>query len=110
MENFFENFIFEINREITKPFTNQSFEAISTLCQDGTVPMCRDSKGKLWAMAGHSHHALYYPGHIGMFCGDNLDNMVEIYQISLNFCLGTAGYAFSGITYPEGVRSRGKAP
>ena len=107
MNNFLKDFNFEIDSGETKPFTNQSFEAVSTLCQDGTVPMCRDSKGKLWAMAGHSHHALYYPGHIGMFCGDSLDNMVELYQISLNFCTGTAGYAFSGIPYPEGVKSRG---
>lgn len=107
MENFLKDFNFNIERTSTKPFTNQSFEALSTLCQDGTVPMCRDSKGKLWAIAGHSHHALLYPGHIGVFCGDSIDNLTELYQVSLNFSLGTAGYAFSGIPYPEGVKSRG---
>lgn len=107
MENFLKEFNFKIEKEATKPFINQSFEAVSTLCQDGTVPMCRDGKGKLWALAGHSHHALYYPGHIGVFKGDSIDNLVELYQMHLNFSLGTAGYSFSGIPYPEGVKARG---
>ena len=48
--------------------------------QDGTVPFCRDAAGKLWAISGHSNG-----GHIGMFCGDDLSDMRQMYPISLNF-------------------------
>lgn len=70
--------------------------------QDGTVPFCRDAAGRLWAIAGHSH-----ADHIGMFCGSDLSDMKQVYPISLNFCVGHADYAFSGIRYPEGVKARG---
>lgn len=70
--------------------------------QDGTTPMYRDTDGKLWAMSGHSHM-----GHIGMFCGNSLDDMKEVYPIHTNFCVGHADYAFSGIRYPEGIKPRG---
>ena len=70
--------------------------------QDGTTPMHRDVDGKLWAMSGHSHL-----GHIGMFCGTCAEDLVEVYPISTNFCVGHADYAYSGIRYPEGVKARG---
>ena len=70
--------------------------------QDGTVPMYRDVDGKLWAIAGFSHM-----GHIGMFCGNTLDDMKQLYPINTNFCVGHADYAYSGVRYPEGVKARG---
>ena len=70
--------------------------------QDGTVPMCRDKKGRLWAMSGHSHM-----GHIGMFCGTCLDDMKEVYPIETAFRVGKKGEAFCGIPYPEGILPRG---
>ena len=70
--------------------------------QDGTVPFCRDADGTLWAIAGHSNI-----GHIGMFRGSTLEDITEAYPIDLNFSIGHADYAFSGICYPEGVRPRG---
>ena len=70
--------------------------------QDGTTPMYRDVDGKLWAITGHSHL-----GHIGMFCGTTLDDMVEKYPIQTNFCVGHADYAYCGIRYPEGIKPRG---
>ena len=46
-------------------------------------------------------------GHIGMFSGDDLSDMKEVYPIDLNFCVGHADYAFDKISYPEGVKARG---
>jgi hypothetical protein len=69
---------------------------------DGTVPMYRDTSGKLWAMCGHSH-----AGHIAMFSGTCLDDMKKTYPISTNFRVGSSDHAFSGVRYPEGVKARG---
>ena len=86
-----------INNEYPSPFLNEK-----DVFQDGTVPFCRDKNGKLWAIAGHSHM-----GHIGVFCGDSLEDMDEAYPATFNFCVGHADYAFSGVRYPEGVKARG---
>ena len=69
---------------------------------DGTVPMYRDTSGKLWAMCGRS-----YVGHIAMFSGTCLDDIKKTYLISTNFRLGGDDHAFSGVRYPEGVKARG---
>lgn len=42
-----------------------------------------------------------------MFRGTTLDDLQEVYLIELNFCVGHADYAFSGVRYPEGVKPRG---
>ena len=78
------------------------FQQKAGIYQDGTVPMYRDVDGKLWAIAGFSHM-----GHIGMFCGNTLDDMKQLYTVNTNFCVGHADYAYSGIRYPEGVKARG---
>ncbi len=70
--------------------------------QDGNVAMCRDTAGKLWAIAGHSHM-----GHIGMFCGSCFSDLKEVYPIETSFTVGKAGEAYDGIRYPEYVCSRG---
>ena len=78
------------------------FKRAEGVRQDGTVAMCRDTDGKLWAIAGHSNS-----GHIGMFSGTCIDDLRERYAIDFNFGDGHAGFAFSGIRYPEGIRPRG---
>ena len=79
-----------------------AFQQEVGIFQDGTVPMYRDKDGKLWAIAGMSHK-----GHIGMFCGTNIDDMEQLYPINTNFCVGHADYAYDRIPYPEGVKARG---
>jgi len=79
-----------------------AFQQEVGIFQDGTVPMYRDIDGKLWAIAGMSHK-----GHIGMFCGTNIDDMEQLYPINTNFCVGHADYAYDRIPYPEGVKARG---
>ena len=97
IENLFTKHTLTIGQPKETPFKN----AIG-IYQDGTTPLYRDTDGSLWAMSGHSH-----AGHIGMFKGTTLDDMVHLYPIETNFCVGHAEYAFSGIPYPEGVKSRG---
>lgn len=97
MENLLKKTGLRIGASYETPFRNEN-----GIYQDGTVPFCRDRKGKLWAIAGHSHL-----GHIGMFCGNDLTDLREVYPISLNFCVGHADYAFDRIPYPEGVKARG---
>ena len=98
MENLFEkNYALEIGE--------QSVTAIQQkidIYQDGTTPLYRDVDGKLWAISGHSHC-----GHVGMFCGTSLDDLKHVYPIRQNFCVGHADYAFNGVRYPDGVKSRG---
>lgn len=92
------SFTIKVDKKLGEtPFVNKK-----DIYQDGTTPMYRDAKGQLWAMSGHSHM-----GHIGMFRGTNLDDLEEVYPIELNFCVGHADYAFSGVRYPEGVKPRG---
>lgn len=86
-----------INGRISSPFLNEG-----DIYQDGTVPMYRDTRGRLWAIAGHSHM-----GHIGMFCGDCVENLKEVYPISTDFEVGRAGKAFLNIHYPEYIKARG---
>ena len=97
MENELKKINFRIGERYNSPFLNKV-----NVFQDGTVPFCRDKDGKLWAISGHSHM-----GEIAMFCGNDICDMQKVYPISLNFCVGNADYAFSGIRYPEGVRARG---
>ncbi len=96
-ENKLKEMNFKIGASQESPFMNKA-----GVYQDGTVPFCRDRDGKLWAISGHSHM-----GHIGMFCGDDLDSMSEVYPLTYNFCVGNAEYAFNGIRYPEGIKARG---
>lgn len=86
-----------IGESYDSPFLNRN-----GVYQDGTVPMYRDSEGTLWAISGHTHM-----GHIGVFRGTSLDDMVEAWPMTLNFSTGNADYAFGGIRYPEGVKARG---
>ncbi|MDD7166387.1 MAG: hypothetical protein PUI31_06935 [Clostridia bacterium] len=58
----------KIGESFKTAFTNDS-----GVFQDGTVPLYRDVDGKLWGMSGHSHM-----GHIGMFCGTNLKDMIHV--------------------------------
>ena len=88
---------FVLGESYKSPFVNEI-----GVFQDGTVPLARDKNGKLWALSGHSHC-----GHIGVFCGNTLSDMKEVYPATFLFCTGRADYAFSGIKYPEGVSSRG---
>lgn len=78
------------------------FKRANGIRSDGTLAIYRDTDGKLWAMAGHTNS-----GHIGMFCGTCIEDLAEVWPISLNFGDGHADYAFSGIRYPEGIRARG---
>ena len=97
MENLLKKQKFVISDTYESPFMNKV-----GVYQDGTVPMCRDKNGKLWAISGHSHM-----GFIGMFCGNDLDDMKLAYPLSYNFCVGNAEYAFDKIRYPEGIKARG---
>ncbi len=81
---------------------NTVFCGENGIYQDGTLPMCRDEKGTLWAMGGHTH-----VGHIGMFKGSKFADLQEVYPIHTNFKTGSAEYAFNGIKYPEGIAPRG---
>jgi hypothetical protein len=94
---FFDKHDIVIGEKSETPFTNKN-----GVSPDGTMPMYRDTSGKLWAMCGHSHM-----GHIAMFSGTRLDDMKKAYPISTNFCVGHADHAFSGVRYPEGVKPRG---
>lgn len=97
MKGLFEKYTVTVGDGYETPFANKA-----DIYQDGTVPFCRDGKGTLWAMSGHSHM-----GHIGMFSGNDLDDMKEAHRAELNFCVGSADYAFDRIRYPEGVKARG---
>ncbi|MBR2445842.1 MAG: hypothetical protein IKB28_04145 [Clostridia bacterium] len=96
-EKFFDKYNLIIGEGRETPFMKKY-----GIHQDGTTPMCRDTDGTLWAMSGHAHG-----GHISVFSGTCLDDMVERWPIELNFSLGHADYAFSGIRYPEGIPARG---
>ena len=94
---FFEKYELETGKEMPSPFMNEI-----GVYQDGTTPMYRDVDGTVWAISGHSHM-----GHIGMFAGTTLDDMVEKWPINTNFSVGHADFAYSGIRYPDGTRARG---
>ena len=94
---FFDTHKMVIGEEMQTPFLQKDNNY-----QDGTSPMYRDANGRLWAMSGHSHM-----GAIHMFSGTSLDDMKKEYEISLNFCVGHADYAFSGIRYPDGNKPVG---
>ena len=87
----------EIGDEYESPFLNRY-----GIYQDGTVPMYRDKDGNLWAISGHSHM-----GHIGIFKGTSMDDLKEVWPMTMDFETGNAEYAFNGIRYPEGVKARG---
>jgi len=97
MNTFFDNYDLKIGEAMPSPFMNEK-----GVYQDGTTPMYRDTDGRLWAISGHSHM-----GHIGVFCGTSLDDMVEMWHIETNFSIGHAEYAFNGVRYPEGILPRG---
>ncbi len=86
-----------IGAEISTPFNNKN-----GIYQDGTTPMYRNKDGILWAISGHTHM-----GHIGIFKGNCLDDLKEVYEMKTNFNTGAAGEAFCGTKYPDGVLSRG---
>lgn len=97
MDSFFNHYDLKIGPERESPFMNKN-----GVYQDGTTPMYRDIDGKLWAMSGHSH-----AGHIAMFSGTSLDDMVKMWPIETNFSIGHAEYAYAGVRYPEGILPRG---
>ena len=94
---FFEKYQLEIGEQMPSPFMNEV-----GVYQDGTTPMYRDVDGTVWAMSGHSHM-----GHIGMFAGTTLDDMVEKWPIETSFCVGHADHAYNNIRYPDGTLPRG---
>lgn len=94
-------FLNQYRISVGEPCESQ-FKRQNGIRQDGTMAMCRDTDGKLWAIAGHSNS-----GYIGMFCGMTVTDLKELYAIDTNFGDGHANYAFSGIRYPEGIKPRG---
>lgn len=94
---FFEEYTLTVGEGRPSPFMNEV-----GVYQDGTTPAYRDVDGTLWAVSGHSHK-----GHIGMFAGRTLDDMVEKWPIQTNFEIGNAQRAFAGVRYPEGILPRG---
>lgn len=97
MDNLLKNYKFTIGESYDSPFVNKN-----DVYQDGTVPFCRDNKGNLWAISGHSHM-----GNICMFSGNSLEDMQKKYPIQTNFCVGHADYAYDKVKYPEGIKARG---
>lgn len=97
MSKFFDEYKLNIGEGQESPFM-QKYD----IYQDGTTPMYRDENGMLWAMSGQGHE-----GQLAMFCGSCLDDLEKKWPIELNFSLGHADFAFSGIRYPEGVKARG---
>lgn len=96
-----KNFLTDYTIQVSEP-TLTNFKRENNIAQDGTIPMCRDTEGTLWAIAGHSH-----VGHISMFKGSCIDDMEEAWEIKLNFCVGHADYSYDGVRYPEGIKSVG---
>lgn len=97
MENALKNVKFEISKDYETVFMTKN-----GIFQDGTSPMYRDTDGTLWAMSGHSH-----VGNIAVLKGTCLDDLKLQYFVSTNFSVGHADYAFNGIRYPDGIKSRG---
>jgi signal peptidase I len=97
MDKFFDRYELKIGKGVASAFLNQY-----DVYQDGTTPLYRDVDGRLWAMSGHSH-----VGQVAMFVGTCLDDMHYAWEAKTDFQVGNADVAFSGIRYPEGVRSRG---
>lgn len=87
---------------IVSPSRPTAFINANGVCQDSMIPLGRDSRGRLWSLLGHSG-----VGGITLWQGNSVDDLQKIGPIRYNFNLGEAGYAFNGIAYPEGVRSRG---
>ena len=78
------------------------FSNENDIFHDSPLALGRDNEGILWAIPGHCHM-----GHVGMFSGDNIFNMKEKYPVNYQFQWGTAGPAYNGSYYPDGMRSRG---
>lgn len=97
MDNLLEGVRFEI-----APGGKTVFVNANDIYQDGTLPAWRDEKGMLWALSGHTHL-----GHIGVFAGQSIHRMRELYRLQTNFVCGRAGNAFDRVKYPEGVLPRG---
>ena len=76
--------------------------------EDGNIGLCRDSNGDLWAITGHTN-----TGYIKIFKGTTIDNLTFQYNANFNFTpsadadAGVAGTAYNGISYPDGIKSRG---
>lgn len=97
MNNRLINASFKIAPGVKTIFINEN-----DIYQDGTLPAWRDGDGMLWALSGHTHL-----GHIGVFSGQSLGDMEELYRLQTNFVCGRAGNAFDRVKYPEGVMPRG---
>lgn len=97
MPDLCDTYTVSVGDAVESPFLNRH-----NIYQDGTTPLYRDTDGTLWGMSGHSHM-----GEIAMFRGRSLDDMVKVYPIATDFCVGNADRAFGGIRYPEGVKPRG---
>lgn len=90
-------FSFQSASEISN-FTNHN-----GINQDGNLALCRDMKGNVWAVLGHTNM-----GGLKIWKGSSVDNMIYKYDAALNFKLGAAGIAFNNINYPDGPKSRGQ--
>lgn len=97
MKNLLKQYDIKVGNATKTVFNNDN-----DIYQDGTLPLYRDKDGTLWAISGHTH-----AGHIGMFKGTCLSDLVEVYPTKMNFETGSADNAFNGIKYPEGIKSRG---
>ena len=96
-----KNILSEYTLSVSEP-TLTNFKREENIVQDGTIPMCRDSEGTLWAISGHTN-----VGRVSMFKGSCIEDMEEAWEIKMNFCVGHADYSFDGVRYPEGIKSVG---
>ena len=74
-------------------FYQMTFANRAGTFQHGTVTLYRE--GRRQAV-----------GHIGMFCGTTLKDIWHVWKVKTQFEVGTAGKAFVGVPYLEGVSSR----
>ena len=96
-----KNLLSDYKLEVKAP-TLTNIRREDNIVQDGTIPMCRDNEGTLWAICGHTN-----VGRVSMFKGQTIENLEEAWEIKTNFCVGHSDYAFAGVRYPEGIKSVG---
>ena len=96
-----KNLLSDYNIKVNEP-TLTKIRREDNIVQDGTIPMCRDAEGTLWAICGHTN-----VGRVSMFKGVDIDDLTEAYEVKFNFCVGHADYSYDGVRYPEGIKSVG---
>ena len=96
-----KNILSDYKLSVSEP-TLTGIRREDNIVQDGTIPMCRDTEGTLWAICGHTN-----VGRVSMFKGTKIEDLTEAYEIKTNFCVGHADYSYDGVRYPEGIKSVG---